>query len=89
MIESNNKIDAKDWIIKYKIDDSIVKDALLDKIKEIKEIKLISKPIQILNQELEEITSNDLKITIIKKINLEEFLKIKRKINFIDELWTH
>lgn len=50
------------------IDASIVLHFLLVKIKEIKEIKLISSPIQALNQDEEEIIIIVLKIIIRKKL---------------------
>jgi hypothetical protein len=48
-------------------------------IKGIKDNKLISKPIQIPNQELEEIVINVPNIIIKKKINFDEFFSIKKE----------
>lgn len=80
IIEANkNNEDPNVWIRKYFI---IASDDinLFSLIKGIKDNKLISNPIHILIQELDEIDNNDLKINIQKKINFVIFLIKKKRI---------
>lgn len=68
----NKKIkEASVWVKKYLIADSEPIMFLLSIIKGIKDIKLISSPIHIPNQEEDEIVNRLPKIIIIKKIIFE------------------
>lgn len=72
-IKNNKFEEANAWIKKYFKDASEYNKLLLFLIKGIKLIKLISKPIQQPNHELDEIEINELKNKIIIKNNLVEF----------------
>lgn len=86
---NKNTVEAKAWVKKYFKEDS-VDIKLLSLIRGIKANKLISSPIQALNQELEETVINVPIIKINIKVILNELLKIKKKriITFISGVWT-
>lgn len=75
----NNKIDdAKAWVKKY-FSEASVDINLSSLIRGIKANKLISKPIQALNQEFAEIEIKVLEIKIVKNIIFERLFIIKKK----------
>lgn len=90
IIENNRILDAKAWVKKYFNEASEENKLLFFIDRGIKDNKLISKPIHILNQE------EDLTLIIVPKINvkknksLKEFFKIKKKRTktFISRVWT-
>lgn len=87
--ENKSKEDAMAWIIKYLIIDS-VENLFLEVIKGIMDKRLISKAIQEVIHDIEEITINVLRIKVLKNKNLKNFLiKKKRVITFINGVWTH
>lgn len=90
MIIANNKTaDAIAWVKKY-LREASVDIKLLSLIRGIKDNKLISKPIQALNQELDDTVINVPTIKIKKNMILAELLKIKKKRikTFINGVWT-
>lgn len=78
-------VEAKAWVKKYFKEDSVDFKLLLSLIRGIKDNKLISKPIQAPNQELDVTVINVPIIIIVKNKIFEELLKIKKKrsITFI------
>lgn len=84
-IENKKLIEAIDWVRKYFIEASEESKLLGDEIRGINLNKLISKPIQQPNQELDEIEINVLKKTVKKKNILFELKnkKIKIRNNFL------
>lgn len=90
-IEENNKtVEAKAWVKKYFKEASVDIKLLLSLNRGIKDNKLISKPIQAPNQELDVTVINvPIIIIVINKI-FDELLKIKKKrtITFINGVWT-
>lgn len=90
-IEINNIVDAIDWIIKYLIAGSLIIEFLLSVNMGIIDSKLISSPIQIPNQEFEEmdrivpIINDDRKRSFIELL----YIKKRRVITFINGVWTH
>lgn len=90
IIENNKTADAKAWVRKYFNEASVDIKLLLSLIKGIKDNKLISKPIQAPNHELEETVIIVPIIKIKKNKILDELLKIKKKriITFINGVWT-
>jgi hypothetical protein len=90
-IIKNKKIaEAIAWVKKYFKEDSEDIKFFETIIKGIKESKLISKPIQILSQEVEDTAIKVPKIIELKNKNLYEFFKIKKKRTktFINRVWT-
>jgi len=83
-------VEAKAWVKKYFKEDSVDFKLLLSLIRGIKDNRLISKPIQAPNQELEVTVINVPVIIIVKNKIFEELLKIKKKriITFISGVWT-
>lgn len=65
-MKNNNTLEAKAWVKKYLRAASEVNKLFVFIIKGIKDNKLISKPIQILNQEEDEI------LIIVPKININK-----------------
>ena len=89
IMENKRMEEAKAWIKKYfKLLSEVVKFFLPSFIRGINESKLISNPIQALNQELEEIVIKELQINIMKKILKFFLIKKKRIITFIIGVWT-
>lgn len=91
IIIANKKIrEAKTWIKKYLIEDSLEIKLLWSIIKGIKDIKLISNPIHIPIQEEEEIVINvpTVKVIINKNLNKKFIIKKKRIRTFICGVWT-
>lgn len=87
----NKKIrEAKTWIKKYLIEDSLEIKLFWSIIKGIKDIKLISKPIHIPIQEDEEIVIKVpvAKVIINKNLNKKFIIKKKRIKTFIGGVWT-
>ena len=83
----NNKTDeANAWVKKYFKDASVERRLLEFIIKGINDNKLISNPIQIPSQEVDEIKIKEPIIKVIKNNNLDGFLNIKKKriITFIN-----
>jgi hypothetical protein len=77
IIITNKKIaEAIAWVRKYFKEASEENKFFEFIIKGIKDSKLISNPIQILNQEVDEIAIKDPKIIELKNKNLYEFFKI-------------
>ena len=76
IIENSKILEAIAWIKKYFKDASEEKELFSFIDKGIKERRLIAKPIQILNQEVEEILIIVPKTREIKNSNLKEFFKI-------------
>lgn len=89
IIVNNKTADPIAWIKKY-LREASVDIKLLSLIRGIKDNKLISKPIQALNQEFDETVIIVPNIKINKNIIFEELLKIKKKriCAFINEVWT-
>lgn len=80
--------EANAWIKKYfNLLSEVIKFFFPSFIRGINESKLISNPIQALNQELAEIVINDLQINIMKKI-LKNLIKKKRIKTFMIGVWT-
>lgn len=82
--------DAKAWIKKYLIADSVEIKLFVSIIRGIKDNKLISNPIHIPIQEEEEIAIKDPVISVVIKINLDIKFNIKKKRvrTFISGVWT-
>lgn len=82
--------EAKACVKKYFKDASVDIKLFVLFIKGINDNKLISKPIQALSQEVEEMEIKEPKINIKKNNNLIGALKIKRKRNktFISGVWA-
>jgi len=90
-ITANNKtVEAKAWVKKYFKEDSVDFKLFLSLIRGIKDNKLISKPIQAPNQELEVTVIIVPVIITIKNKIFEELFKIKKKRikTFISGVWT-
>lgn len=88
IIENNNIVDAKAWIMKY-FNLASAANILLDLfIKGIIESKLISNPIHILIQLYEEIVINVPENNEIKNNNLYKNIKKKRIKTYINGVWT-
>lgn len=89
IIKNNIIEDDRAWIIKYLIEDSEDIKLLFLIIKGIKDNKLISNPIQILNHELAEIVMIVPKVNIKIKNIFDKLLNIKKKrFFFIVRVWT-
>lgn len=91
MIENKKIAEANAWIKKYFKEDSEENKFFVLIIRGIKDNKLISRPIQIFNQEVDEIAIKDPIIMDKKNTNLYEFLIIKKKRikTFINRVWTY
>lgn len=90
MIINNSILDAIAWVKKY-FKDASEENKLLDFIERgIKDNKLISNPIQILNQEDDLILIKVPNINVKRNKSLYEFFKIKKKRSktFISRVWT-
>lgn len=89
-IENNKIIEARAWTKKYFNEDSVENKFFDLIIRGIKDNRLISKPIQILNHEVEEIVIKVPIIKVEKNKNLWEFLIIKKKKikTSIIRVWT-
>lgn len=82
--------DAMAWTIKYLIAASVENLFLEFVIKGIIERRLISKAIQEVTQDIDEIAIKVLMATILKNKNLKKFLIKKKRIRtFINGVWTH
>jgi len=90
IIENNRILDARAWVRKYFSDASEENKLFNFIVKGIKDNKLISKPIQTLNQDDELILIIVPKNNVDKNSILYEFFKIKKKriITFIYRVWT-
>lgn len=91
IIITNKKMrEAKTWIKKYLIEDSLEIKLLWSIIKGIKDIKLISSPIHIPIQEDEEIVIKVpvIKVVMNKNLNKKFIIKKKRIKTFICGVWT-
>lgn len=78
-VENNNIEDAIAWVKKYFKEASVVSGFFVSLIRGIKDNRLISNPIQALNQEDDDIVINVPTIKVIKKIILDKLFIIKKK----------
>lgn len=91
IIIANKKMrEAKTWIKKYLMADSLEIKLLISITKGIKDIKLISKPIHIPIQDEDEMAISEpvIKEDINKILNKKLIIKKKRSYTFICGVWT-